>query len=239
MKITVIGTGDTVGTPRVGCDCGICTKAVEEGRSRLRTSFLIENDGGSVLIDTSPDLKEQLMRAGAPRIGAVLWTHAHYDHIAGFNEFYRVQDFPPAYAPEEVMKDVSGFFHFLRFKKNIVEPYEPFSLFGMEFSFVTVNHPPIDTYGIVVRYKDKKIGYTADTNPNLPQQTMDELKDCNLLFLDALMPADVHIGKHMNASEAEDLAQELSPAEYYFVHMSHRIPMSQPHAASDFMTFEF
>ena len=102
MKITILGTGDTVGTPRVGCDCGVCTLATEEGRSRLRTSFLIENEGKNILIDTSPDLKEQLIRTGAPKIGAVLWTHAHYDHIAGFNEFYRVQDFPPAYTPEKV-----------------------------------------------------------------------------------------------------------------------------------------
>ncbi|WP_048148074.1 MBL fold metallo-hydrolase [Methanolacinia paynteri] len=239
MKITILGTGDTVGTPRVGCDCGVCTLATEEGRSRLRTSFLIENEGKNILIDTSPDLKEQLIRTGAPKIGAVLWTHAHYDHIAGFNEFYRVQDFPPAYTPEKVMDDISGFFHFLRFKKNIVEPYEPFILFGMEITFVTVNHPPIDTYGIVIRYNGKKIGYTSDTNPNLPERTVKELMNCDLLFLDALMLPDVHIGKHMNIAEAEDLAQKLSPKEYYFVHMSHRIPMSYPHAATDFMTFEF
>ncbi len=239
MKITILGTGDTVGTPRVGCDCEVCSGAVEDGVSRLRTSFLVENDGGYVLIDTSPDLKEQLIRAGAPTIGAVLWTHAHYDHIAGFNEFYRVQDFPPAYAPEKIMNDVSGFFHFIRFGKKIVEPNKPFTLFGMEFTFVTVNHPPIDTCGIVIRYGGKKIGYTADTNPHLPQRTMDELKDCDILFLNALMPESVHIGKHMNVREAADLAKKLSPREYYFVHMSHRIPLAYPHAALDFQTFEF
>ena len=238
MKITILGTGDTVGTPRVGCDCPVCTGAVKEGKSRLRTSFLVENEGKSVLIDTSPDLKEQLIRAGAPHIDAVLWTHAHYDHIAGFNEFYRVQDFPPAYAPEKVMDDISGFFHFLRFKRKIVEPYEPFTLFGMEFEFVRVNHPPIDTFGIVIRCKGRKVGYSSDTNPDLPPETMKELFGCDLLFLDALMPADVHIGKHMNVAEAYDLARKLSPKEYYYVHMSHRIPMSHPGAGRDFMTFD-
>jgi len=239
MKITILGTGDTVGTPRVGCDCDICTGATEEGKTRLRTSFLVENEGSSLLIDTSPDLKEQLIRTGAPRISAVFWTHAHYDHIAGFNEFYRVQDFPPAYAPEPVINDVSGFFHFLKFKKNPVPPYEQFSLFGMDITFVTVNHPPIDTFGIVIRCNGKKVGFTSDTNPHLPDKTMEELMNCDLLFLDALMPAGVNIGKHMNVAEAEELAQKLSPKEYYLVHMSHRIPLSQDHAASDFMTFEF
>lgn len=239
MKITILGTGDTVGTPRVGCNCNICAGATEKGESRLRTSFLVENNGKRILIDTSPDLKEQLIRTGSPRINAVLWTHAHYDHIAGFNEFYRVQDFPPAYAPENVLNDVSEFFHFLKFEKNVVCPYETFSLFGMDITFITVNHPPIDTYGIVIRYNGKKVGFTSDTNHHLTERTIEELKDCDLLFLDALMPAGVHIGKHMNVAEAEGLAHKLSPKEYYMVHLSHRIPMLQPHAATDFMTFEF
>lgn len=239
MKITVLGTGDTVGTPRVGCDCEVCSDFTGRNQSRMRTSLLIENEGKNVLIDTSPDLKAQLILTGSPHIDAVIWTHAHYDHIAGFNEFYRVQNFPPAYAPGEIMDDVSNFFHFIRYEKNIVEPYTPFELFGMEFEFVEVNHPPIYTCGIVIRYNGKKIGYTADTNPDLPERTMEELRDCDLLFLDALMPESVHIGKHMNVREAGDLAERLSPKEYYFVHMSHRIPLSQPHSITDFRTFEF
>ena len=233
MKITVLGTGDTVGTPRIGCSCDVCTTALNDGKERLRTSFLIENEGHNLLVDSSPDLRKQLLKHDSPYIDAVLWTHGHYDHIAGYNEFYRVQSFPPVYAASKAMDDIEGFFHFLHFEKNRMEPYEPFELFGMKFTFVEVNHPPMYTCGVVMECGGKKIGFTSDTNDILSEKTLKALKNCDLLFLDALMPPTVHIGKHMNYKEALLLAETLSPKEFYFVHMSHNIPFNWEHIALD------
>ncbi|MDD3976875.1 MAG: MBL fold metallo-hydrolase [Methanomicrobium sp.] len=238
MKVTVLGTGDTVGTPRIGCQCENCKFALSEGKERLRTSFLIENENHHILIDTSPDLRKQLLLYGSPHIDAVLWTHGHYDHIAGYNEFYRVQAFPPAYAADRAMDDIEGFFHFLHFEKNRIIPYESFSLFGMNFKFVEVNHPPMYTCGVVVECDGKRIGFTSDTNNKLSNETLEALKDCDILFLDALMPPSVHIGKHMNYKEALDLAKSLSPKEFRFIHMSHNIPFNWDNIASDGDIFE-
>ena len=91
MKFTLMGTGDAIGTPKVGCGCPQCMHARETGTGRLRTSILIEHEGRHILVDSSPDLRQQLLRHGSPHIDAVIWTHGHYDHFMGFGEFYRVQ----------------------------------------------------------------------------------------------------------------------------------------------------
>ena len=98
MKITLLGTGDAIGTPKVGCNCPQCSHASKTGAMRLRTSLLVENEGKHILIDSSPDLRQQLLLHGSPHIDAVIWTHGHYDHFIGFGEFYRVQKIPPVFA---------------------------------------------------------------------------------------------------------------------------------------------
>jgi Metal-dependent hydrolases of the beta-lactamase superfamily I len=111
MKITVLGTGDVVGTPKVGCDCPVCREAVATGKQRLRTSILVEHKGRHLLIDTGPDLRQQLLAAGAPHIDAVIWTHGHYDHFMGFGDFYRVQrETIHVYGAAEVLKYCGGYF---------------------------------------------------------------------------------------------------------------------------------
>jgi phosphoribosyl 1,2-cyclic phosphate phosphodiesterase len=74
MRLTLIGTGDAVGTPKVGCSCTQCTHAKTSGATRLRTSILKQNDGRNILIDSSPDLRQQLLLYGSPAIDAVIWT---------------------------------------------------------------------------------------------------------------------------------------------------------------------
>src|SRR5208337_2076555 len=131
MKITLLGTGDAIGTPKVGCSCPQCSHAKASGAMRLRTSLLIENEGRHILIDSTPDLRQQLLLNGSPHIDAVIWTHGHYDHFIGFGEFYRVQDIPPAFAAPPVLNYCAETFRFLSFEKGAIEPYVPFDIFGI------------------------------------------------------------------------------------------------------------
>ena len=117
MKITLLGTGDAIGTPKVGCDCPQCTHAKNNGSMRLRTSLLVENAGKHILVDSSPDLRQQLLLNGSPHIDAVLWTHGHYDHFIGFGEFYRVQKIPPVFAAPRFSTIVPIFSGSLRLTK--------------------------------------------------------------------------------------------------------------------------
>ena len=233
MRLTFLGTGDAVGTPKVGCGCENCTFAREMGMERLRTSLLIEEGGRHLLIDTSPDLRRQLLAAGSPRIDAVVWTHGHYDHYSGYGEFYRIQETPPVYAMEETLSYCSSLFSFLTFEEHRVEPYAPFTVCGLTVTLFPVNHPPIPTCGVRIESPSGSIAYTGDTRADMPARSRELLSGADLLVLDAIVPPEIRLSKHMNYAEALAVAREARPREFRLVHLSHLIPWSLPHLARD------
>jgi len=239
MKITLLGTGDAVGTPRIGCSCPQCIRANIENISRLRTSVLIEADGRNILIDTSPDLRQQLLANGSPHIDAVIWTHGHYDHFMGFGEFYRVQEIPPVFAAPPVLSYGAGIFGFLTFKKNPINPYEPFDLFGCSITPFLVRHPPAYTCGMLIEADGVKIGFTSDTNADIPTKSLGLLKNLDLLLLDALVPPEIHIPKHMNYFDACLLAKNLTPTQFRCVHASHLLSWDLPSVGRDGESFVY
>jgi len=239
MKLTVLGTGDAIGTPKIRCSCPQCTRARTTGEMRLRTSLLLENGGKHILIDSSPDLRQQLLRNGSPHIDAVIWTHGHYDHFIGFGEFYRVQEVPPVYAAVPVLNYCAGVFRFLSFDKHPVNPYDPFNLFGISITPFLVKHPPAYTCGFVMECHGAKIGFTSDTNADIPKKSLDLLNNLDLLLVDALVPSDITIHKHMNYLDACTLAQHLKPKDFRCVHVSHLISWDLPHVGVDGESFEF
>jgi phosphoribosyl 1,2-cyclic phosphate phosphodiesterase len=233
MKVTLLGTGDAIGTPKIGCNCPQCTSAHRTGVMRLRTSLLVENDDHSILIDTSPDLRFQLLRSGSPHIDAVIWTHGHYDHFIGLGEFYRVQKLPPVYAAPETLEYCESFFRFLHFERHPVPPFTPFHLSGLEFTLVEVSHPPIFTCGLVIKSEKSKFAYTSDTRAQIPEKSMALMRDADLMLLDALVPPGYHISKHMNYQDARELALFLNAHDFRCVHMSHNMPFDIPGAGHD------
>ncbi|OPY38976.1 MAG: putative hydrolase [Methanoregula sp. PtaU1.Bin051] len=239
MKVTLLGTGDAIGTPKIGCTCPQCKRAKEEGIARLRTSLLLESEGRNILIDSSPDLRQQLLLNGSPKIDAVIWTHGHYDHFIGFGEFYRVQNIPPVYAAPPVMSYCAGLFRFLSFEERPVKPYEPFELFGSTITLFLVKHPPAYTCGLLIESDGVRIGFTSDTNPDIPEKSLKLLGNLDLFLVDALVPSGIRIPKHMNYLDACTLAQTLTPAQFRCVHTSHLLSWDLPHIGMDGETFTF
>jgi len=239
MKFTLLGTGDAIGTPKVGCDCPQCTHAKNTGSMRLRPSLLVENAKKHILIDSSPDLRQQLLLNGSPHIDAVIWTHGHYDHFIGFGEFYRVQKIPPVFAAPPVLNYCADLFRFLTFDKCAIQPYEPFDIFGMTITLFLVKHPPAFTCGILFETDASRVAFTSDTNIDIPEKSLNLLSNLDLLLLDAFVPSDITIHKHMNYLDACTLAGSLSPKEFRCVHMSHLMPWDLPHLGNDGDTFEF
>jgi phosphoribosyl 1,2-cyclic phosphate phosphodiesterase len=239
MRITLLGTGDAIGTPKVGCTCPQCTCAKTTGAVRLRTSLLIENEGFHLLVDSSPDLRQQLLKFGSPHIDAVIWTHGHYDHFMGFGEFYRVQHIPPVFATPPVMNYCAEIFRFLSFDRRLIQPYEPFGLFGITITPFMVKHPPAYTCGILFETGKTRVGFTSDTNIDIPQRSLDLLGNLDLLLLDALVPSNVTISKHMNYLDACMLADRLAPKDFRCIHQSHLLPWDLPHLGKDGDMFEF
>lgn len=239
MKITLLGTGDAIGTPKVGCNCPQCAHAQKTGAMRLRTSLLLENEGRHILVDSSPDLRQQLLLQGSPHIDAVIWTHGHYDHFIGFGEFYRIQKIPPVFAAPPVLNYCAETFRFLTFDKGGIQPYDPFEISGITITLFMVKHPPAFTCGILFETNDSRVGFTSDTNADLPEKSLELLTDLDLLLLDALVPSDITIHKHMNYLDACMLAGDLAPKDFRCVHLSHLIPWDLPHLGKDGDTFEF
>jgi phosphoribosyl 1,2-cyclic phosphate phosphodiesterase len=239
MKLTFLGTGDAVGTPKIGCSCGNCTFAREMGMERLRTSLLVEEKGKHLLIDTSPDLRRQLLSAGSPRIDAVIWTHGHYDHYSGYGEFYRIQDPPPVYAVGETLSYCASLFSFLDLEEHPVDPYAPVSLCGLSVTLFPVNHPPVPSYGVRIDSTGGSIAYTGDTRADIPARSKELLAGADLLIIDAIVPPEIRLTKHMNYAEALELARDAGPREFRLVHLSHLIPWSLPHIARDGESIRF
>jgi phosphoribosyl 1,2-cyclic phosphate phosphodiesterase len=206
---------------------------------RLRTSLLIENEGFHLLVDSSPDLRQQLLRYGSPHIDAVIWTHGHYDHFMGFGDFYRVQHIPPVFATLPVMNYCAEIFRFLTFDKRIIQPYEPFSVSGITITPFMVKHPPAYTCGLLFETGKSRVGFTSDTNIDIPQKSFDLLGNLDLLLLDALVPSSVTIHKHMNYLDACMLGDRLKPKDFRCVHQSHLLPWDLPHLGMDGDIFEF
>ncbi|RLG30399.1 MBL fold metallo-hydrolase [Methanosarcinales archaeon] len=226
MRIVLLGTGDTVGTPKIGCDCPCCTDALAGGRSgRTRFSIMIETGDGRVLIDTGPDLRYQLIKHKISHVDGVVWTHGHYDHYAGFGEFYRVQDRVNVYGLSDTLDYILGYLYFMKPTRHDAVVYEPFSLIGLEFTLFPVHHPPLaESAGVVVSDGDKKLVITGDTTRQIPNRSIEIMRDPDILICDAIAPPEYDLRKHMNTAEAEDLTSELSAKKMVMTHLSHLFP---------------
>ncbi len=223
MKITLLGTGDATGTPVIGCNCPTCQDAHKGGKSqRSRFAILVESSRGTVLIDTGPDLRYQLLKAGTKHIDGVIWTHGHYDHFAGFAEFHRVQYKVDVYGLPETLEYILDYLQFLPPKKHERNMYEPFELIGLEFTLFEVIHPPVKrSVGVMIRDGNTKVVITGDTQRDIPKKSIDAIMEPDLLIADAIVPPNVNIKKHMNTTEAMDLAQEIKAKKVVFTHLSH------------------
>ncbi|MDD4748882.1 MAG: MBL fold metallo-hydrolase [Methanosarcinaceae archaeon] len=246
MKITLLGTGDATGTPKIGCTCPTCKAARKGGKSRrLRFSILVESEEGCVLIDTSPDLREQLLSQNIKKIDAVIWTHGHYDHYGGFGEFYRVQKKLEIYGVQETLDYIHQFFYFLKPRLHPVKLYETFKLIGLEFTLFKVKHPPVAVpVGVLIRAGEKKVVISGDTSKEIPEESLQLMQAPDLLIADAIAPPHIHVLKHMSSEEALELSEELEAKETVLVHLSH---LYRPHEVEslflplgyDGQTFEF
>ncbi|MFB6137675.1 MAG: MBL fold metallo-hydrolase [Halobacteriaceae archaeon] len=208
MRVTLLGTGDTTGTPTPNCDCATCERARDLGVERSRFSVHVANErtGEALLVDCSPDLRAQFLAADVALPDAAVVTHVHFDHLDGLGNAYRLLDSlavhaadgtrPPAAAevPAEpaVAAHVADRYDYLdRVTVHPEAPLEPFSVCGFEVTLVPVDHPPLPCYGL--RVTDPETGavlaFTGDTSYAVPPASRRALAGADLLLADAIVPA--------------------------------------------------
>jgi phosphoribosyl 1,2-cyclic phosphate phosphodiesterase len=260
MRVTLLGTGDTTGTPTVGCDCETCTYARENGIERSRFSVHVENPstGESLLVDFSPDFRAQFLTQDVPLPDAGIVTHVHFDHLDGLGNAYRLFSDLPVYATDEVDpvtgESVAGT---IRSKYDYLDrisvrgetPYEPFTTCGFEVTFVPVDHPPLRCYGLTIEHGESKLSLTGDTSYGIGERAREVLSEPDLLLADAIVPASLcehhpaggrHRGddgvprtfgsKHMTREGALALADDLAATETRLVHVAHFYPVEEAFA---------
>jgi phosphoribosyl 1,2-cyclic phosphate phosphodiesterase len=202
MRVTLLGTGDTTGTPTVGCECATCRRARERGVERSRFSVHVENErtGESLLIDFSPDFRHQFLARDVPLPDAALVTHIHFDHLDGLGNAYRLFDDLPVHATdvvdpatdESVADTVRRKYDYLdRVTVHGHAPAERFRVCGLDVRFVPVDHPPLLSFGVVVEDPETgaKCSLTGDTSYDVPEASRRALAEPDLLLADAIVPA--------------------------------------------------
>ncbi len=259
MEVLLLGTGDTTGTPTVGCDCETCQQARERGVERSRFSVYVRNERSeeALLIDCSPDFRQQFLTADIPPPTAAIITHIHFDHLDGLGNAYRLVDELPVYAANEtdpqteesVAGTVQRKYDYLdRVTVEPVAPFEPFDTCGFRVRLVPVDHPPLLCYGVVIEDESTgaKLSITGDTSFEIPDRSRTVLSDPNLLLADALVPASLcehhPLGgrhhdadgvprtfgtKHMTREGALDLADQLRADRTRLVHAAHFYPPTE------------
>ncbi|ELY54027.1 MBL fold metallo-hydrolase [Natronolimnohabitans innermongolicus] len=202
MRVTLLGTGDTTGTPTVGCDCDTCEAARERGVERTRFSVHVENEhvDESLLIDFSPDFRTQFLREDVPLPDAAIVTHIHFDHLDGMGNVFRVFDSLDVYAADEtdpktgksVAETISDDYHYLEaIDVEPTTPLETIHVSGFNVTLVPVEHPPLVCYGLAIEdpATGAKLSITGDTSYNVPEESRAVLADPDLLLADAIVPA--------------------------------------------------
>lgn len=237
MTITVLGSGTSMGVPTLGCDCKVC-RSDDPRDNRLRPSIMVQYDGRTILIDTTPDFRQQALRENIHRIDAILYTHAHADHIMGLDDVRPLnlrQRAPiPVYGSPDTLAIVQRTFSYAfevaspesTIPKLTLHPQElvPFEAAGLTFEPLLLHHGSGRVYG----YLFGRAAYLTD-HSDIPEAAMARLQGLDVLFLDALRHKPHPT--HTTLSQAVKYAEKLSPKQTFFTHISHDLPHERTEAA--------
>jgi phosphoribosyl 1,2-cyclic phosphate phosphodiesterase len=229
VKITVLGSGTSVGVPTIGCYCEVCT-STDPRDNRMRPSILVSYGGRNVLIDTTPDFRTQALRARIDRLDAILFTHAHADHIMGLDDVrpynFRQRTDIPIYANADTLTALRRVFRYIfdpgQQLSSVphLEVHEidsaPFEVFGLEFTPITILHGNNPVLG----FRFGSSAYLTD-HSDIPEESCAQLRDLDVLFLDALRykPHPTH----STVERSIETVGKLTPRRAFFTHICHDV----------------
>jgi phosphoribosyl 1,2-cyclic phosphate phosphodiesterase len=228
LTVTFLGTGTSQGVPVIGCTCEVCT-SVDFRDKRLRSSIYIQSNNLSVIIDTGPDFRQQVLRENIQHLDAVLFTHAHRDHTAGLDDVrafnFKQNIHMPVYGSKATLDQLQQDFAYIFGPDNYpglprieLRPVgtEPFTIANTDFIPLPVLHYKLPVLG----FRTGNFAYITDAN-HIPGETMDRLKGLQVLVLNALQ-REPHIS-HFNLEEAVAVAQQIGARKTFFTHVSHKL----------------
>lgn len=230
MKIKFLGTGTSHGVPVVGCNCATCTSN-DPKNTRYRTSILVTDSDTSILVDMSPEFRLRALEYKIPKVEAILFTHAHSDHCSGLDDIRRYNEmqkqFIPVYGNNETLADLKKRFYYIfdpgvslagkpNLKLEELLDYQFFQIGNINIQNLPVLHGKLK----VSAFRFHNIAYITDVS-SIPEETYNNLKDLDLLVLDALR-IDPH-PTHFTLDQALAAAKRINAKKTYFTHMSHAL----------------
>ncbi|WP_344824501.1 MBL fold metallo-hydrolase [Rurimicrobium arvi] len=232
MRVTFLGTGTSQGVPVIACPCPVCHSADPRDK-RLRCSVLIETPEATIVIDSGPDFRYQMLRADVRKLDAILFTHGHKDHTAGLDDVraynYFMQQPLDVYATEETQEVLHREFQYIF--KNADYPGVPqinlhtmrneaFEINGLRIQPIRVLHYKMEVFG----FRIGDFTYITDANFIAPEE-MDKARGSHTLVLNALRH-EAHIS-HFTLEEAIAVARDIAPSTTYFTHISHQLGLHE------------
>ena len=244
MRLRFLGTGTSAGIPVIACDCATCTSTdPRDTRTRCSATLEFVDSTGQervILIDASPDLRQQVLREGIGRIDAILFTHNHVDHTFGLDEVRRFNEVMgqsiPIYADEHTMTALGRVYQHIfsphtniqssfiaTLDPTIIFPYEAFELFGLRITPVTLMHGKLPILGYVFEDAENQhallpLAYCTDVS-HIPDETYPHIARADTLVLDALRHRPHRT--HFTIEQALSASERVSASRTYLIHMTH------------------
>jgi phosphoribosyl 1,2-cyclic phosphate phosphodiesterase len=228
MKVTFLGTGTSQGVPIITCTCSVCS-STDPRDNRLRASVLIETEHTNIVLDTGPDFRQQMLREKVQKVDAILFTHGHKDHTAGFDDIrgfnWKTKEAMEVYANEEVEIVLKRDFHYAfaehkypgvpNLNLNVIQN-KNFMIRDVAITPIEVLHYKLPVFG----YRIGDFSYITDAN-FISDSEKEKLKGSKVLVLNALRKSE-HIS-HFTLDQAVAIAREIGAEQTYLIHMSHQM----------------
>lgn len=226
MQITLLGTGTSQGVPVIACNCYVC-KSSDFKDKRLRSSVMIEVDNQTIIIDTGPDFRQQMLREKVENVNAILFTHHHKDHTAGMDDIrafnHKWKKDVQVYCSKEteiaLKREFSYVFNEIKYPgvpsiviNNINN--QPFSINNTIITPIEVLHYKMEVFG----FRIKDFVYLTDVS-SINDVELNKMRGADLIILDALRKKE-HIS-HFNLDQALSLLKDLKPKRALLTHISH------------------
>lgn len=228
MKVTFLGTGTSQGVPLIACPCNVC-QSIDPHNKRLRTSILIEDKGKVIVIDTGPDFRAQMLREKVKQLDAVVFTHEHKDHTAGFDDIRafnfiekkKIDVYASARVQEAIKREYAYIFSDFKYPgipeiNLFLLRNEPTIVHGIELLPVEVLHYKLPVFG----YRIGDFTYITDAN-YISEEEKEKIKGSKVLVLNALR-REPHVS-HFTFDEALKVIEEIKPERAYLTHISHQL----------------